>query len=241
MKTYGATDVGMVRSNNQDAFKNTVLAENTVLSVVCDGMGGANAGNIASKMAIEIITDYIVNAYGPNLTSLSVENLLRTAISSANLEIFSTANKVEEYKGMGTTVVAALIHDGIACIAHVGDSRAYLVKSDGITQITRDHSVIQDLIESGQLTKEEARFHPKKNVITRAVGTLEDIIIDFDELKIGDGVVLLCTDGLTNMLSDEEILQIFFENELEKTADMLIKSANEKTSNDNVTVTLAAI
>lgn len=241
MKTYGATDVGIVRSSNQDAFKNTVLSDNSVLSVVCDGMGGANAGNIASKMAAEIITDYIVNAYSPNLTSLSVENLLRTAISSANLEIFTTANKVDDYKGMGTTVVAALIHDGTAYISHVGDSRAYLVKKDSITQITRDHSMIQELIESGQLTLEEARFHPKKNVITRAVGTLEEIIIDFDELKIGDGVILLCTDGLTNMLSDEEILQVFLENKLENTADMLIKSANEKISSDNVTVTLAAI
>ena len=241
MKTYGATDVGIVRSTNQDAFKNTVLAQNCILSVVCDGMGGANAGNIASKMATEIITDYVINAYSPNLTTMSVENLLRNAISSANLEIFSAANKAEEYKGMGTTVVVALISADTAYIAHVGDSRAYLVKSDGITQITRDHSVIQELIESGQLTKEEARFHPKKNVITRAVGTLEDIIIDFDEFKIGEGVLLLCTDGLTNTLSDEEILQIFSENELQEVADKLINSANEKISNDNVTVTLAAI
>lgn len=241
MRTYGATDVGIVRSSNQDAFKNTVLADNCILSVVCDGMGGANAGNIASKMATEIITDYIINAYSPNLTTMSVENLLRNAISSANLEVFSAANKVEDYKGMGTTVVAALIYEDTAYVAHVGDSRAYLVKSDDITQITRDHSIIQDLIESGQLTKDEARFHPKKNVITRAVGTLEDIIIDFDEFKIGDGVILLCTDGLTNMLSDEEILQIFSENELENVADKLIKLANDKTSNDNVTVTLAAV
>ncbi len=241
MKTYGATDVGLVRSSNQDAFKNTVLADNCVLSVVCDGMGGANAGNIASKMATEIITDYVINAYSPNLTTMSVENLLRNAISSANLEIFSAANKEEKYKGMGTTVVVALIYADTAYIAHVGDSRAYLIKSDGITQITRDHSVIQELVESGQLTKEEARFHPKKNVITRAVGTLEDIIIDFDEFKIGEGVILLCTDGLTNMLSDEEILQTFSKYELKNVADELIKSANEKISNDNVTVTLTAI
>jgi len=238
VKIYGATDVGIVRTSNQDAFKNTVLAENSVLSVVCDGMGGANAGNVASKMATEIITDFVIKSYSPNLTAVSVENMLRTAISSANLEIFSSSNKVEEYKGMGTTVVAALVHGGVAYIAHVGDSRAYLLKKDGITQITRDHSVIQDLIESGHLTLEEARNHPKKNVITRAVGTLEDIIVDFDELQIGDGVLLLCTDGLSNMLSDEEIQQIFSENNLEDTAELLIKSANEKLSNDNVTVTL---
>ncbi len=241
MKFYGETDVGMVRSNNQDAFKNTVLAKDTVLSVVCDGMGGANAGNVASKMACEIITDIIINSYSPNLTSMSVENLLKTAISSANIEIFSNANKVEDYKGMGTTVVAALIQNGTAFIAHVGDSRAYLVKSNGITQITRDHSVIQDLIESGHLTVEEARNHPKKNVITRAVGTLEDVVADFDELKIGDGVILLCTDGLNNMLTDEEILQIFSQNDLENTANSLIKSANEKNSTDNITVTLIAL
>lgn len=240
MKFYGETDVGMVRSSNQDAFKNTVFENDTVLSVVCDGMGGANAGNIASKMACDIITNIIVNSYSPNLNSLSVENLLKTAISSANVEIFSSANEIDEYKGMGTTVVVALVQNGTAYIAHVGDSRAYLVKSDGITQITRDHSVIQDLIESGHITVEEARNHPKKNVITRAVGTLEDIIVDFDELKIGNGVILLCTDGLSNMLTDEEILQIFSQNELEDTANSLIKSANEKNSTDNITVALIA-
>lgn len=240
MKFYGETDVGMVRSSNQDAFKNTVFENDTVLSVVCDGMGGANAGNIASKMACDIITNIIVNSYSPNLNSLSVENLLKTAISSANIEIFSSANEIDEYKGMGTTVVVALVQNGTAYIAHVGDSRAYLVKSDGITQITRDHSVIQDLIESGHITVEEARNHPKKNVITRAVGTLEDIIVDFDELKIGNGVILLCTDGLSNMLTDEEILQIFSQNELEDTANSLIKSANEKNSTDNITVALIA-
>lgn len=240
MRTYGATDIGMVRSSNQDAFKNTVLDKDTVLAVVCDGMGGANAGNVASEMATKIITDVIVNSYSPNLTTTSVENLLRTAISSANLEIFSKANSTEEYKGMGTTVVAALIQDGVAYISHVGDSRAYLLKNDGITQITRDHSVVQDLIEGGHLTADEARFHPKKNVITRAVGTLQDVLVDFDELKIGDGTILICTDGLTNMLTDEEIYTIFSQNELEDVPKVLIDSANEKTSNDNVTVVLAA-
>lgn len=240
MKTYGATDVGMVRSNNQDAFKNIILDDNAVLSVVCDGMGGANAGNVASEMAAKIITDIVVNSYNPNLTSMSVENMLRTAISSANVEVFSKANSVSEYKGMGTTAVVALIKDDSVYIAHVGDSRAYLVKTDGITQITRDHSVIQDLIESGQLTADEARNHPKKNVITRAVGALEDVMVDFDEIRIGDAVLLLCTDGLTNMLSDEEIQQIFSENAIENTAEALIKSANEKCSTDNITVTLIA-
>ena len=128
----------------------------------------------------------------------------------------------------------------MAYISHVGDSRAYLLKNDGITQITRDHSVVQDLIEGGHLTADEARFHPKKNVITRAVGTLQDVLVDFDELKIGDGTILICTDGLTNMLTDEEIYTIFSQNELEDVPKVLIDSANEKTSNDNVTVVLAA-
>ena len=240
MKTYGATDVGMVRTSNQDIFKNTVLDENTVLSIVCDGMGGAKAGNVASNMAAEIITDYIVKAYKPQMTALSMENLLKTAVNSANLEIYKTACNDLNLKGMGTTVVAALVRDDIAYVSHVGDSRAYIIENDTMRQITRDHSVIQDLIEGGHITAEEAKNHPEKNIITRAVGTRENVIVDFVEENIGEGVLLLCTDGVTNALTDDAIRLVFEENELNNVAEKLIQTANENISNDNVTVTLVS-
>lgn len=240
MRVYGTTDVGMVRSNNQDAYKNTVLDDGTVLSIICDGMGGAKAGNIASNMATEIITDYVVKSYNAQMSAMSIENLLKNAILSANLEIFKAACKDEAYKGMGTTVVAALVKDNTAFVSHVGDSRAYVIESDGMRQITRDHSVIQDLIESGHITPDEAKNHPEKNVITRAVGTRENVIVDFLEENIGDGVLLLCTDGITNTLAEETIETLVRENEYELVPQKIIEEANANFSNDNVTVTLVS-
>ena len=236
MKIYGATDIGTVRLTNQDAFKNTVLDEETVLSVVCDGMGGANAGNVASEMAVNIITDYVKNAYNYQLNSLSIGNLLRSAIETANFEIFSLSKTNDNYTGMGTTVVVALIKGSKAYICHVGDSRAYLYKNGVLEQITRDHSVVQDLIEGGHITKEGAKVHPRKNVITRAVGTKEDIVADFTETDLTDKILLICTDGLINTLSDDIIADIIKENPLITVPDRLIELANVNNSNDNITV-----
>ncbi len=241
MKIYGATDIGTVRLTNQDAFKNTVLDENSVLSVVCDGMGGANAGNVASEMAVNIITDYVKNAYNYQLTSLSIENLLRSAIETANFEIFSLQKSNDSYKGMGTTVVVSLIRENTAYICHVGDSRAYIYENEALVQITRDHSVVQDLIEGGHITKEGAKVHPRKNVITRAVGTKEDIAVDFTETDMTGKILLVCTDGLINTLSDGMIADTIKENPLETVPDRLINLANENNSNDNITVMCACM
>ncbi len=237
MKIYGKTDTGITRAHNQDAYINTLLAPNAVLSVVCDGMGGANAGNVASEMAVRIITDYIKNSYRDDMDSLSAQNLLRSAISTANLEIYDAALKNPDYSGMGTTAVAALVINNKAYIAHVGDSRAYLL-SDTIVQITRDHSMIQSLIEKGHLTAEEARSHPRKNVITRAVGIAEDVQCDFNEVDISGKQLLICTDGLNGMLSNDEIFIAVRQGDADTAPQRLIDSANEKGSTDNVTVTL---
>ncbi len=240
MRTYGATDVGMVRTSNQDVFKNTVLDTNAVLSVVCDGMGGAKAGNIASSLVADAVTDYVVKSYSPQMAALSIENLLKTAVASANLEVFKKASNDENLKGMGTTVVAALVRNDAAYIAHVGDSRAYIIENDEMRQITRDHSVIQDLIEGGHITPDEAKNHPEKNIITRAVGTRENVIVDFVEENIGDGILLLCTDGVTNTLTNNDIRLVLKKSNLEDAAEKLLQTANEKISNDNVTVTLVS-
>lgn len=236
MRVYGNTDIGRMRDFNQDAFENMVLSEKAVLSVVCDGMGGANAGDVASKMAAELITEYVKKSYTEGMDGFTIEKLLRGAVSTANIEIYDLSVKKEEYTGMGTTVVAALIVDDTAHIVHVGDSRAYLI-NDEITQITRDHSVVQSLIEKGELTKDEARVYPHKNVITRAVGTKEEIQCDYNEVDISGSKLLICTDGLSGMLTDEEILSAVNTVADEEVTRKLIELANSKVSADNITVT----
>ncbi len=238
MKFYGNTDIGAVRRENQDYFVNLRLDENAVLSVVCDGMGGANAGNIASEMAANTISKYVKASYNPTMTSLNIEKLLRGAVETANIEIFDTAEKNPEYKGMGTTVVAALVKDGTAYIAHVGDSRAYLITAEGVEQLTRDHSVVQSLLESAEITPEQARSHPRKNVITRAVGIFDTVEVDFNEVNIGNEILLMCTDGLSGFLTADEIKNVTLQNESELVPDILIKKAIENKSSDNITVTV---
>lgn len=237
MKLYGNTDIGRSRSINQDCYENTVLSEKAVLSVVCDGMGGANAGNIASKTAVEKITQYIKNSYFDDMDASSVEKLLRGAVSTANIEIFDMSQENDEYSGMGTTAVVALVRDCTAYIVHVGDSRAYLI-DEGITQITRDHSIVQNLVDKGEITSEEARIHPNKNVITRAVGAMNDVQCDYNEVDISEKTLLICTDGLCGMLTDDQILDIVKQNDITQAADKLIYLANSLVSTDNITVTL---
>lgn len=241
MNIFGATDAGTVRSSNQDAFKNTVLDNETVLSVVCDGMGGANAGNIASDIAVNTITNYIVKSFLPQMGSVALENLLRAAISSANIEIYSAAQNNELFSGMGTTAVVAIVKHNTAFIAHVGDSRAYLVDDGGLVQITRDHSMVQNLVEEGQLTATEAKTHPRKNVITRAVGVLDDVQADFNEVDVNGKILLICSDGLIGAVEPEDIKNITLNNNISDVPENLIEFANKNGSNDNVTVTVVTM
>jgi len=241
VQLYGETHVGMTRHSNQDAFLNTVLSEDTALVVVCDGMGGAKAGNIASNLAVQIITDYVKKSYSKSMGSLAIENMLRSAIESANMEVFETALSNPDYSGMGTTVVAVFVREDKVYIAHVGDSRAYLADKNALTQITRDHSVVQSLIEQGCITPEMALSHPRKNVITRAVGTTDEVQCDFNEVSLKNGAVLICTDGLTGAIKTDEILKIITNNESEAVPRLLIEAANNNNSADNVTVALIVL
>ncbi len=238
MYMFGKTDIGCVREINQDSFKLLELG-GAALAIVCDGMGGAKAGNIASEMAVNRIACYVEKSYFPYMDEFAVEKMLRSAVESANIEVFKKAEENIDYSGMGTTAVAALIREGTAYIIHVGDSRAYLIDG-GISQITEDHSVIQSLLSSGQITAEEARNHPKKNIITRAVGTRETVESDFASVNIKGAQLLLCTDGLSGMLSEAEMLEIIRNNEPEEAVQALIDAANEKNSHDNVTAVLMA-
>ncbi|MBQ8267493.1 MAG: Stp1/IreP family PP2C-type Ser/Thr phosphatase [Clostridia bacterium] len=235
MRVFAKTDKGKVRSINQDAFYINTLTDGAVLAVVCDGMGGASAGDIASKTAVEIISQYVLNAYNPSMSSDDITRLLDNAIASANLEVFTLSQKDEQLNGMGTTAVVAVVREAQAIICNVGDSRAYLVNHQ-LVQLTRDHSVVQSLVESGKLSPEEARVHPEKNVITRALGVEENVLTDSYIIDIGENdKLLLCTDGLSNYADADSILHIVNNNVFDKVTDLLIKEANLGGGRDNIT------
>ena len=240
MRIFAKTDKGKVRSINQDAYAANVLSDGSAFVVVCDGMGGASAGDIASKTAIEVISQYILNGYNPKMSSDDIQRLLDNAIASANLEVYSLAQKDQQLQGMGTTVVAAIVSETQAVICNVGDSRAYLL-NDEISQITRDHTMVQSLVELGKLSEEEAKNHPEKNIITRALGVEENILTDSYFIDITeDDKILLCTDGLTNYASEDKILNIIQKNVLDKVSSLLIDEANNGGGRDNITVAVVS-
>lgn len=236
MQIFSKTDIGMVRSSNQDAYFTGELSDGAVFAVVCDGMGGANAGNVASESAVKIISEYLLKSYRTNMDFNDIEKMLNNAISSANIEIYDMSLKSPELSGMGTTAVVALIRENNAVIAHVGDSRAYHI-GDDIKQLTRDHSVVQTLLEKGELTPNEAKIHPRKNVITRALGAEENIVSDSDiiDVRVGESL-LLCTDGLSNFIEASEILNIFKNENIEDVAEILVDTANKNGGGDNIAV-----
>ncbi len=237
MRISARTDVGIVRSNNQDSYAAGEFQNGVAWAVVCDGMGGNAGGNIASSTAVKSISERITSAYRETMTSSSIKNLLVTAITNANFEIYDMAADNLDLLGMGTTVVAAIMTKNVLYIAHAGDSRAYLVTGEEIRQLTRDHSVVQDLVDSGEITPEQARTHPRKNLITRALGVDESLKVDFtvEDLK-GDETLLICTDGLSNMVEPLDIYRTVVDNPHEEIAEILINAANENGGEDNITV-----
>lgn len=235
MKLSGDTHIGLVRSSNQDALRYGTLDNGGSYAVVCDGMGGANGGNIASNIAVDIIAGRIVDGYANGATPRP-DLLLASAMAAANIEIFDKAKSDSQYEGMGTTVVAVIVFGKDAYISHVGDSRVYLYRDSALQQITRDHSVVQEMIESGQLTEEQARSHPRKHFITRALGVSAMEEGEFDEFELEpNDRILLCTDGLTNMVDDTALAELFGEN---ADVDKLIESALDGGGTDNITTVL---
>ncbi len=236
MQIFSKTDRGRVRTDNQDAYFAGKITDDSVFAVVCDGMGGANAGNVASELAVRHISEYVIRSYRDGMDMTDTEKTLKNAIVSANISLYDKAVNNAELAGMGTTAVAAFVKDGTAVIAHVGDSRIYLVNGE-IKQLTRDHSVVQSLIESGKITPEDAKVHPRKNVITRALGAEEDVAVDSDCLNLSNGdTLLLCSDGLTNFLDDKDILTVFQNNDISAVAERLVEEANKNGGGDNITV-----
>lgn len=234
----GQTHLGLVRENNQDALDYGTLSENAQYAVVCDGMGGANGGNIASEIAVGIIGSRIRDAFSAERNGNWAEHMLESAMAAANIGVFDRARQQPELSGMGTTVVAVITCGRMAYISHVGDSRLYLFRGEELRQITRDHSVVQEMIESGQITEEQAKSHPRRHFITRALGVTDNESGEYDELELQAGDrLLLCTDGLTNMVEPGGILQLLKQSA--KTAvEALIQAALDSGGTDNITVLL---
>ena len=240
MQIFAKTDIGKVRDINQDAFYINTLSDGSALAIVCDGMGGAVAGDVASKTAVDVISQYMINSYSPSMDSEEIIKLMNNAVISANIEIYDLSCKDERLSGMGTTVGMAVVCENRALICNVGDSRAYLT-DDKLNQITRDHSVVQSLVESGKLSPEQAKVHPEKNVITRALGVEADVLTDSYTVDFNkNSKILLCTDGMSNYVPEEEIFNIVKNNNIDTVTDLLIEKANQGGGKDNITVAVVS-
>ena len=240
MEHWGLTDTGKVRSQNQDAFRIEELDRHTVLAVVCDGMGGAKSGNIASRLAVDVFVEEVRCSYKSSMSQQQCEQLLHNAVKLANFTVYDQARQFEDFAGMGTTLVAALVSGKTAIVVNVGDSRCYHITHSDIFRVTVDHSLVQMMLERGDLTAEEARDYPGKNFITRAVGTEPTVQSDTFVVRLERGdALLLCSDGLHNEVDDQEILfEVVHGVENDKCCQRLLDIANMRGSPDNVTSVL---
>ena len=236
MQVWGVTHQGMVRQQNQDAFDARTLEDGRIIALVCDGMGGARAGNVASTMAVELF----MRSFLELGDCTDGEERLRQAAATANREVFQRATTDPDCVGMGTTLVAALAGQEEAVILNEGDSRAYYVTQEGITRVTRDHSLVEDMVQRGELTRDEARTHPHKNLITRALGAEPVLMADcFRQQLAEDSCLLLCSDGLSNVVSEQEMLyEVIHGGEDESCCQRLLDIALNRGAPDNVTAVL---
>ncbi len=247
LKTFSITDIGKKRKLNQDYVFTSEIPVGILpnLFIVADGMGGHNAGDYASKYTVETIVEELERAKRRFLEEEStskvtaIVTVLEKAIQSANHHIRTKSKENEGMMGMGTTVVAATIQDGEMYVANVGDSRLYVINQE-IKQITVDHSLVEEMVRMGGIKREQARMHPDKNIITRAIGAEEDIEVDFFRVHLEKGdFVLLCSDGLTNMIEDEEIRMILQgQRDIVEKAEALVEAANQNGGKDNIAVIL---
>ena len=219
------------------------LDRNTLLCVVCDGMGGAKSGNVASTLAVEVFVEEVRRTWVPSMDPEAAEQMLRGAVKLANFTVYDQAQEIEEFHGMGTTLVAMLISGKDVTVVNVGDSRAYRVSKDGIRRITTDHSLVQMMVQRGELTPELARTYPGKNYITRAIGTEAIVECDVFHLTVERGdCLLMCSDGLSNMMDDQEILfEVVHGVNKEQCCQRLLDIAKNRGAPDNVTCTMVLI
>ena len=243
MQYWGITDPGCVRPQNQDTYLIEVLDKNTLLCVVCDGMGGAKSGNVASTLAADVFVQEVKRTWTPDMDPEKLDQMLRGAVKLANFTVYDQAQQFEEFDGMGTTLVAVLIQGKSATVVNVGDSRAYCLDEEGIRQITTDHSLVQMMIHHGELTPEQARSYPGKNLITRAIGTESVVECDVFHRRLTKGECLLvCSDGLSNLLDDQEILfEVVHGINKKSSCERLLAIAKNRGAPDNVTCVLVQI
>ena len=241
MIIWGTTDIGLVRKENQDAY---LIRENLPsghsICVVCDGMGGSAGGQLASKIATETFAAELEKVLQPDMEPEQLRAASSYAVALANDAIRSAATEIEDYRNMGTTLVAAVSYAGGAVITNVGDSRAYHICESGITRITKDHSLVESMVDRGDITAEQARRHPNRNLITRALGPDADAQCDgyICPLEAGE-YLLLCTDGLVNTVTDQEMLfEVIHGDSTDSCLDRLMTIAKNQGAPDNVTVVL---
>lgn len=241
MKLAGKTDVGRVRQENQDDYRAGELPGGAVWALVCDGMGGAKGGREASQGACNVIENFFQEQYA-QCGAGQEEPFLKKALLYANRFVFQKAAHEEALAGMGTTAVCALVRSGNVYLCHAGDSRAYLIRDGKLTQLTHDHSYVQELVDCGTITEEEAEHHPQKNIITKALGVDYRLEPEFTAAKLKqEDRLLLCTDGLTNMVPVEEMEKLLAQGMFYDLPDRLIEAANAHGGSDNITALLLAV
>ena len=243
MQSWGLSDPGCVRKQNQDSYHIEQIDKNTLLGIVCDGMGGAKSGNIASTLAVDVFVQEIRRCYKSSMDQEKIDQMLMSAAKLANFTVYDQSLQIEEFDGMGTTLVGVLIKGRKATVINVGDSRAYGIDADGIHQITKDHSLVQMMVDKGELTPERAKTYPGKNFITRAIGTEPIIISDLFHRNLAKGdFILLCSDGLSNMMDDQEILfEVVHGVNKQHCCQRLLNIAQNRGAPDNVTSVLIMI
>ncbi len=233
MRIVGNSDIGMVRKENQDAFWIHQPESDIAVAVVCDGMGGARGGQQASAMAIDAVRQYFMTQSIP----ADIETAFQQIFDLSNRYVYNEAYENPDLMGMGTTMVLALAKRDTVYLANVGDSRGYHIKNGSISQITKDHSAVQELVDSGHLTERQAKLHPNKNIITRAVGIEDEVSFDFFRISVEPGdVILLCSDGLSNNVDENEIHFEISGGEFDDLPKRLIDLANSRGGADNITV-----
>ncbi len=254
MQFFGKSDKGMKRPENQDSFITEQLYDNTAVCLVCDGMGGANGGSTASSMACASFLKTVKKSFASSMengqvcfevNSGDIEDIIKGGIAKANTEIYKKANRCKKLSGMGTTLVGAIIYGTLLYAVNIGDSRLYLISKDEMNQLTHDHSYVQALVDLGQITPEQALTSPHKNIITKALGISERAEPDIFTLDLNDmsaEYILLCSDGLTNFVSEEKIHSIINDGtELEQICTSLVDEANKNGGGDNITTVLIKV
>lgn len=241
MRVNCLTDTGAVRSTNQDSCDSGLFSQDSAWAIVCDGMGGANGGNVASSLATETIREEILNTFHQDLSRENIKTLMLNAVRKANRKVHEFSQEKPELSGMGTTAVLMIATKGTLHVVHVGDSRAYLWNGADVEQITMDHSYVQDLVNFGQITPEQARTHPQRNIITRVIGVHMEVECDYNQCDFHPGsLALACSDGLSGYV-DEAILTDYIEkqgHQPEALAQKLIAYANECGGADNITAAI---